>query len=110
MSNWSSGSASGRASWRRPCADATSSWRCWPTVCAIQWHRSSMAPVFTNLIDNASKFTRVGRVEVRLRAEPAQRGEPGRAVLTVRDTGVGIDAEVVPRLFQTFGQPDLRLA
>jgi signal transduction histidine kinase len=71
----------------------------------VQGDVARLAQVFTNLIDNASKFTRVGRVEVQLRAEPAPGGEPGRAVLTVRDTGVGIDGEVLPRLFQPFGQP-----
>ncbi|MEU4626265.1 SpoIIE family protein phosphatase [Actinoplanes sp. NPDC023801] len=49
-----------------------------------------------NLLSNAVKFTREGGVEVRLRAE-------GRhAVLSVRDTGVGIPEAEQPLLFDRF--------
>ncbi len=57
-----------------------------------------MAQVLTNLLDNARKYTDEGEVEVTLLAEP------GEAVLTVRDTGRGISADLLPRIFDAFAQ------
>jgi PAS domain S-box-containing protein len=62
-----------------------------------------LTQVVTNLLDNATKFTdRGGRVTVRVAADPAA----GRAVLTVRDTGVGLPADLLPRLFEPFSQAE----
>ena len=65
-----------------------------------------LAQVFDNLLDNAGKFTDPGgRLEVRLAV-----GEDGRqAVLLVRDTGMGIEPELLPRLFEAFAQADRSL-
>ncbi|MCW2740129.1 MAG: Sensor protein [Blastococcus sp.] len=52
--------------------------------------------VVVNLLANAVKYTFVGGIDVRLRAED------DRFVLTVSDTGVGIVAEELPQLFQRF--------
>jgi signal transduction histidine kinase len=54
------------------------------------------------LIDNALKFTPPGgRVEVKL----SDRGH-GEAVLEVIDTGIGISAEAMPKIFDRFYQAD----
>ncbi len=58
--------------------------------------RDGWERIVLNLVTNALKYTRVGRVEVRLRRDGA------RAVLTVSDTGVGIAAGEQPRLFDRF--------
>ena len=58
-----------------------------------------LAQVFSNLLDNALKFTsRDGRVALTLALEGSM------ASLSVRDTGRGIDAAVLPRLFEMFAQ------
>jgi signal transduction histidine kinase/DNA-binding response OmpR family regulator len=49
-----------------------------------------------NLLSNAFKYTLEGEIEVKLRAE----GDD--FVLTVRDTGIGIPADEMPRLFERF--------
>jgi heavy metal sensor kinase len=57
--------------------------------------------VIVNLLDNAIKYTRPGgRVVVRTRA-----GQ-GRAFLDVADTGVGIPAAAIPRVFDRFFRVD----
>ena len=49
-----------------------------------------------NLIDNAVKYTDTGRVDVRLSAEA------GEFRIAVRDTGIGIPAEHLERIFERF--------
>src|SRR5678815_962181 len=62
-----------------------------------------IAQVLTNLLANAVKFTpRGGRATVTLRASDAE----GTAVLSVADTGRGIDAALLPRLFERFMQAE----
>lgn len=56
--------------------------------------------VVTNLLDNAIKYTPAGEVQVSLR----RRGEA--AEIQVRDTGMGIAAETLPRVFDLFSQAD----
>jgi len=60
--------------------------------------RFKLEQVFTNLLDNAIKYTENGEVEVSLRRDPGA----GNAVIEVRDTGPGIAPEHLPRLFERF--------
>lgn len=57
--------------------------------------------VLVNLLTNAGKYTELGG-EVHLAA--AQEGQ--EVVLTVRDTGLGIAPELLPRVFDLFTQAD----
>ncbi len=55
--------------------------------------------VMVNLLDNADKYTDPGgRIEI-----TAQR-EASEIVMRVRDTGIGISTELLPRVFETFVQ------
>jgi two-component system CheB/CheR fusion protein len=66
-----------------------------------------LAQVLGNLLHNAAKFTPSGgRVWVELEADRAA----AAAALRVRDDGVGIPADVLPRLFEPFAQADATLA
>jgi signal transduction histidine kinase len=56
--------------------------------------------LFTNLIDNAIKFTEEGRVDVTVAIRP------GEATVTVADTGVGIEEEALERIFDRFFRSD----
>ncbi|HBO2173816.1 TPA: two-component system sensor histidine kinase/response regulator SagS [Pseudomonas aeruginosa] len=56
--------------------------------------------VVSNLLSNALKFTRLGRVDVRVEAT----AEGVR--ISVRDTGIGIAQEALDRIFQPFTQAD----
>ena len=65
--------------------------------------------VLLNLVDNAVKFTSQGEVCLSLRDDTPASQPPGGTTLLhveVRDTGVGIAAEALPRLFQPFEQAD----
>jgi two-component system CheB/CheR fusion protein len=65
-----------------------------------------LAQVLGNLLDNAAQFTPPGgRVTVSVTADAAQH----RAALAVTDTGIGIEPEVLPRLFDAFAQADRSL-
>jgi PAS domain S-box-containing protein len=60
-----------------------------------------LTQVVSNLLDNAVKFTdREGGVELNVSSRD------GEANITVRDTGIGIPAEVLPRVFDIFAQAD----
>jgi signal transduction histidine kinase/ActR/RegA family two-component response regulator len=63
-----------------------------------------LAQVISNLLHNAAKYTDRGG-SIWLTAE--QRGH--EAVVTVRDTGIGIPPELLPRIFEMFMQADRSL-
>lgn len=68
--------------------------------------------VLFNLVGNAVKFTEEGRIEVELSAaEPADRdpAETWTLQFRVSDTGIGIAAEDLPKLFKSFSQVDASL-
>ena len=60
--------------------------------------------VVTNLVSNAIKFTPVGAVTVRIDA--AEEGGATVLVVDVEDSGIGIDPEKLPHIFETFTQAD----
>src|SRR6185312_17305153 len=61
-----------------------------------------LVQVVANLLNNAAKFTpRGGRIELRL----ARDGD-GSAVVSVRDSGVGIPAQMLDHVFDLFTQVD----
>lgn len=71
----------------------------------VTWDADRVREVLDNLLTNAVKFTPEGGT-VALRAAPDRRRHPPAVVLTVRDTGVGIPAEQLPRVFDKFYQAD----
>jgi len=62
--------------------------------------------VLMNLLSNALKFTHEGEVTVRIEAEPCGEGGLHEIRIAVRDTGIGIPAERLGRLFKAFSQVD----
>jgi CheY-like chemotaxis protein len=68
--------------------------------------RTRLGQILSNLLGNAAKFTNPGgQVCVRLATD----AEARRATVSVRDTGVGIAAEVLPHVFETFTQAEQSL-
>ena len=78
---------------------------------------SRLRQVLINLLNNAIKFTESGEVVLSISATPAvspapsasadqESGEPIVLHCAVRDTGIGIPADRLHRLFQSFSQVD----
>jgi signal transduction histidine kinase len=59
-----------------------------------------MSQILVNLVSNAVKFTEHGSVEVDARRDGNQ------VVFSVKDTGIGIDAQTAERLYLPFEQAD----
>jgi signal transduction histidine kinase len=61
--------------------------------------RSRLYQVFANLLNNAIKFTREGNITIIIQRNEHDLNE---AVVSIRDTGTGIDPDILPRLFSRF--------
>jgi signal transduction histidine kinase len=72
-----------------------------PEPIALDADPIRLAQVISNLLNNAAKYTERGG-HIWLTAERQGR----EAVITVRDTGIGIPAEMLPRIFEMFMQED----
>ena len=70
----------------------------------VQGDAARLLQVFSNLLDNAAKFTPDGG-EIRV----ALGREAREAVTTVSDSGIGIEPAFLPRMFEAFTQADTRL-
>jgi heavy metal sensor kinase len=67
----------------------------------VRGDESSLRQVFCNLVDNAIKYTpEAGTIEVGIADKDEQ------AVVTIRDTGIGIPPEDLPRVFDRFYRVD----
>jgi len=67
---------------------------------------SRLRQILLNLVGNAIKFTHEGEIEVRAEpGAPTAKGDPTLRI-QVRDTGIGIPADRVDRLFKPFSQAD----
>ena len=55
--------------------------------------------VINNIVGNAIKFTDKGEVSI-----STQRREGNQVSITVKDTGIGISEEFMPRIFNSFEQ------
>ncbi len=73
-----------------------------PEASALRVDPGLLRRLLFHLVGNAFKFTERG--EIRVRVAPDE--DEGTAVLTVRDSGVGIAPERVQELFELFSQAD----
>jgi signal transduction histidine kinase len=73
----------------------------------IEADKARITQVISNLLNNAVKFTEAkvneeegeGRAVININAEKV---DDGQAIISIRDTGSGIDPEIMPRLFEKF--------
>jgi PAS domain S-box-containing protein len=65
----------------------------------VHGDEARLTQVFSNLLDNASKYSEPGG---RIQVTAAREG--GEVVVRVRDSGMGMPAELLPRIFDLFTQ------
>jgi PAS domain S-box-containing protein len=71
----------------------------------VEGDATRLEQVCINLLQNAAKYTDVGG-SIRLEVRQAQ----NQAILSVKDSGIGIPANLLPRVFDLFTQADRSLA
>ena len=71
------------------------------TPVCVNADRTRLAQVFANLLNNSVKFSERGQ-PISIALMP----EDGHATVRVRDAGAGINPDVLPKIFDMFGQAD----
>ncbi len=64
----------------------------------VEADKTRVIQVLMNLLSNAVKFTKQGNITI----TTMQKTMDGLALISVKDTGTGIDPEILPRLFTKF--------
>jgi two-component system, OmpR family, sensor histidine kinase VicK len=65
--------------------------------------KNRITQVISNLLANAIKFTKAGKILVQVRKRKSQKVDDGNQVIvSVKDDGPGIDPSIMPRLFAKF--------
>jgi nitrogen-specific signal transduction histidine kinase/CheY-like chemotaxis protein len=77
---------------------------------AIRSDRGKLKQILINLVENAIKFTDHGKVTIAISADPNTKSGDNSAVprvsISVQDTGAGIPADKLGRIFEKFYQVD----
>ncbi|GET34016.1 hypothetical protein PbJCM13498_28790 [Prolixibacter bellariivorans] len=75
------------------------------TPVSFMTDKRRMKQLFTNLMDNAVKFTSEGHIECGYRLHPSSHSF-NQIEFYVEDTGIGIPAHLIPVIFEPFRQAD----
>jgi signal transduction histidine kinase len=76
----------------------------------INGDSTRLAQVIANLLNNAAKYTEPGgRIELRVALESTVGAEDDQVVFRVRDSGIGIAPDMLPKIFELFTQIDRSL-
>ena len=70
-----------------------------PMLHDVETDPNRVRQVLDNLVHNALKYTAQGDISVKLRTSPDR---TGHLELTVADTGIGIEAEAMPQIFEPY--------
>ena len=73
------------------------------SLCEIEIDREKIREVVSNLVDNAIKYTPQGEIKVKLE-KIKKKGRGERALISVTDTGEGMDKEEIAKLFHSFSR------
>ena len=73
-----------------------------PRHLLLQADKSRIAEVISNLLSNAIKFTPEGTITISVEKDETNKNEKNWVIVSVKDTGQGIDISMLPRLFRKF--------
>jgi two-component system, OmpR family, sensor histidine kinase VicK len=65
----------------------------------VEADRIRLTQVIYNLLSNAIKFTKKGRIIITIEKKKDNKEE---VLVSIKDTGIGIDSEILPKLFSKF--------
>jgi signal transduction histidine kinase len=68
----------------------------------IEADKHKLNQVISNLLSNAVKFTKEGAISITLEKKEEDNSHDDVVIVSVKDTGNGIDPEILPRLFTKF--------
>ena len=69
----------------------------------IEADKNRLTQVISNLVGNAIKFTSQGSITIKTEREKVEEEEEdGKVLVSITDTGSGIDPEILPKLFTKF--------
>jgi signal transduction histidine kinase len=69
---------------------------------SVEADRERITQVLYNLLDNAIKFSKEGTISVRIERKRKNEDAKDVIVIGIKDTGSGIDSEIMPKLFSKF--------
>jgi two-component system, OmpR family, sensor histidine kinase VicK len=73
------------------------------TIFVVEADKGRITQVISNLLDNAIKFTKEGSISIKVvKAGKYNNHQQEEVMVSVKDTGTGIDSEILPRLFTKF--------
>jgi len=84
-----------------------------PPKAQLKFDRVRIGQVLGNLISNSIKYTDSGQIEINLQMEPTEKSAQaaaadnkggGRAVVSIKDSGIGVSREDLGQLFSKFKQ------
>jgi signal transduction histidine kinase len=62
----------------------------------VEGDMDRLTQVISNVVDNSLKFTKTGKISINLEQKDSQ------VIISIKDTGEGINPEILPRLFTKF--------
>ena len=68
----------------------------------VEADRNRLCQVISNLLNNAIKFTDEGSITVIVGTKKINNNNSNKVIVSIKDTGTGIDSEILPKLFTKF--------
>ena len=68
----------------------------------VEADKNRLCQVISNLLNNAIKFTDEGSITVIVGTKKINNNNSIKVIVSIKDTGIGIDSEILPKLFTKF--------
>ena len=68
----------------------------------VEADRNRLCQVISNILNNAIKFTDEGSITVIVGTKKINNNNSNKVIVSIKDTGTGIDSEILPKLFTKF--------